>query len=118
METTKNRLKRMISLLNISQKEIAQRAHIRESSISNYVNGKSEPGQKTIKKIADTFKVNASWLMGYGDDNDMYALTPDIFQIIPEQLSSFDEMLIAAYHDAPTSIQETINTMLDLKKED
>lgn len=116
METTKNRIKKMTELLGITQKDIAQAAHIRESSISNYVNGISEPGQKTLKKIANTFNISASWLMGYGEDDSMYAKTPDILNI-PDKPTSFDEMLIAAYHDAPTSTQEIINTLLDLEGE-
>ena len=72
MENTKNRLKLMTSRLGITQKELAARAQIRESSISNYINDRSEPGQTTLKKIADAYGISVAWLMGYGDDNDMY----------------------------------------------
>ena len=118
METTKNRIKRLTSLLGVTQREIANAAHIRESSISNYVNGHCEPGQNTIKKIAKAFNVNPSWLMGYGEDTDLYARTADIFTMFDsDEVSDFDKALIAAYHDASVETQDIINTLLDLEKE-
>ena len=119
METTKNRIKRMTEILNITQKELAQKAHIRESSISNYVKGISEPGQKTIKKIAETFHISPSWLMGYGNDEDIRNMSVfDWFAEEDDKITSFDEMLIAAYHDSPKSTQNIINTLLDLENND
>lgn len=112
METTRHRLKRMAELLCITQKDIAKKANIREASISHYITGYSEPGQKTIKKIAEAFNVNPSWLMGYGSDDDFR----ESAALISDSISEFDKTLITAYHDAPKNIQDTINILLDLKE--
>ena len=114
MENTKNRLKQMTAALGITQKELAAKAQVRESSISNYINDRSEPGQKTLKKIADAFGISAAWLMGYGDDNDMY--NHDIFEVT-DDISDFDKELLRAYQEASESTKKTINILLDLDKE-
>lgn len=69
-----SRLKLLILNLGVSQKRFAQLAGIRESSISNYVTGVSKPNQATLNKIVTATKVDPSWLMGYGNDDDITIL--------------------------------------------
>ena len=67
----RTRIRLLILNLNITQKEFATLTGCRESSISNYVVGVSTPNQKTLNKIATATKVDPSWLMGYGSDDDI-----------------------------------------------
>ena len=67
----KNRLRQLISILEMTQKEFAKFTGIRESSISNYCVGVSEPNQKNLNKIIKATNVSPAWLMGYGSDDDI-----------------------------------------------
>ena len=67
----KDRLRQLISLLDMTQKEFSQFTGVREASISNYCVGVSEPNQKNLNKIITATKVNPAWLMGYGSDDDI-----------------------------------------------
>lgn len=42
---------------------------IREQTISNYFTAQRDPKVSMIIKIADTFNVSPSWLLGYGPDD-------------------------------------------------
>lgn len=65
---TKERLKILVNSLEITQKELAIRSGVREASISHYIQGLSEPNQKSISKIAEAVQISPAWLMGYGPD--------------------------------------------------
>lgn len=67
----KDRLRQLISLLDMTQKEFSQFTGVREASISNYCVGVSEPNQKNLNKIIKATNVNPAWLMGYGSDDDI-----------------------------------------------
>lgn len=67
----KERIKELMDKEQVSQKEICEKADISQSSLSLYASGKRNPKQNTIYKIADSFSVNPSWLIGY--DVPMYA---------------------------------------------
>lgn len=50
----------------LTAQELADKAQVSKSSISQYINGKNSPSNFTAKKIADCLKVkvNPAWLMG------------------------------------------------------
>lgn len=66
---SKERIKLLVKSLGWTQKELAQKSGVRESSISNYVKGISQPNQTSISKIAQATNVSPSWLMGYGEND-------------------------------------------------
>lgn len=68
------RLRLLISTLDMTQKEFAQYTGVREASISNYCVGISEPSQRNLNKIIKATKIDPSWLMGYGSDDDITIL--------------------------------------------
>lgn len=59
------RLKAMMSQREITAAELSRRSGIRASSISDYLNGKYEPKQDNIDKMAHALNVTPAWLMGY-----------------------------------------------------
>jgi len=65
---SKERIKILVKALGITQKELAIKSGVRESSISNYVKGISKPGQKSIDRLSEATGVSPSWLLGYGPD--------------------------------------------------
>lgn len=66
-ELTAKRLKEAMNNLHMSQQELADKSKIGKSSISHYVNGSNEPGNKSAYAMAKVLNVNPAWLMGLDD---------------------------------------------------
>jgi transcriptional regulator, XRE family len=62
-----NRLKTIMSERKITQSELSKRTGIRQSSISDWLNGRYEPKQDKIYLIAQALGVSPSWLLGYDE---------------------------------------------------
>lgn len=62
-----NRLKNIMSERKITQSELSKRSGIRQSSISDWLNGRYEPKQDKIYLIAQALGVSPSWLLGYDE---------------------------------------------------
>lgn len=62
-----NRLKSIMSERKITQSELSKRTGIRQSSISDWLNGRYEPKQDKIYLIAQALGVSPSWLLGYNE---------------------------------------------------
>jgi transcriptional regulator, XRE family len=62
-----NRLKNIMSERKITQSELSKRTGIRQSSISDWLNGRYEPKQDKIYLIAQALGVSPSWLLGYDE---------------------------------------------------
>ena len=78
ISNSKERLKEMMSALELKPVDICKRCGIQKSSLSNYINGTREPRQDQISLICDPFEIDPAWLMGY--DVPMYR---------PKQMSYF-----------------------------
>lgn len=63
-EKTALRIREAMNDLGMTQQELADKSHIGKSSISHYVNGSNEPGNKSAYQLAKALKVNPAWLMG------------------------------------------------------
>lgn len=97
-ELTALRLLEAMSDNSITQRELSERAKIKEASISQYVNGSHAPSNISAGKIADVLGVNPAWLMGfdvpkYPQDNriELSRLTHDNYL----RLKSYYEYLIS-----------------------
>ena len=64
-EITSKRLRDAMAIRGISQQQLADSSQIGKSSISHYVNGTNEPGNKSAYKMAKVLNVNPAWLMGF-----------------------------------------------------
>lgn len=71
---TAERLKELMRIRNLRQVDILKAAepycdafHVRlnKNDLSQYVNGKVEPGQEKLYVLAQALKVSPAWLMGY-----------------------------------------------------
>ena len=62
-----NRLKSIMSERKITQSELSKRTGIRQSSISDWLNGRYEPKQDKIYLLAQALGVSPSWLLGYDE---------------------------------------------------
>lgn len=65
MEEFRRRLIEAMGNMGMSQAELSARANISKPRISQYVNGKYEPKQDALLKLAKVLDVDVVWLMGY-----------------------------------------------------
>ena len=72
--TTSHRLNQIISVRHIRQIDIIESAKpfsekygvkLNKNDLSQYVNGKTEPGQEKLTILGLALNVNEAWLMGY-----------------------------------------------------
>lgn len=59
------RIKELLELLQITQSEFCNKTGIAKSALSNYLNGDRTPRLDQIDKIAETYNISPSWLLGY-----------------------------------------------------
>lgn len=59
-----NRIRFLRLKSGMKQEQLAQKILVSQSSLSGYENGKFEPDSKTLRKIADVFKVSVDYLLG------------------------------------------------------
>lgn len=64
------RLKEILEIKKINQKELSELSGIRASSISDWINNKYEAKQDKIYMLSKALDVSPSWLMGYEVDID------------------------------------------------
>lgn len=64
MKTFGSRLKELRIAKGITQKELAEYLHLRNTTISNWENDMGEPPYETLKKICKYFEVSADYLLG------------------------------------------------------
>ena len=106
------RIRKALSLRNMTQTELCARAKISNSSLSEYLSGKYEPRQDKVFILAQALNVDPVWLWGYDvpmektEDQAEKKISPDklqltegdkeileVFRLIPEeQRRAFLEM--------------------------
>lgn len=78
------RFKHILSLRDMKQIELADRAGIDKSFISHYVNGTHCPSNEKAQLLADILNVNPLWLMDLSDDmlSPATQFTPDQVKLL------------------------------------
>lgn len=124
-KTFLSRLKFAMEKENITQTELAKKTNIRQSSISDWLNGRYIPKVDKIEIISRALNVNPAYLMGWEDypnydlsfkfvqkkDEIIKDLNPEIKEIINNIKNSFN-----GYDISPTD-EEIIKIYLLLEEE-
>ena len=103
-----DRIRRLLAYYQLTQTAFCKRAKIQKSALSNYLSGIRVPRQDQIDSIAEAFSVSPAWLMGYD---------VPMFEESKNEITDFEAELLKAYRKSPDYIKESINKLLDLKKE-
>ena len=61
-----DKIKALMMEKGLTQIDISEILKIRQSQVSNWLNGKSLPGYKSIKTICECFKLSADYLLDIG----------------------------------------------------
>lgn len=59
-----NRIKELIEILGITQKDFAQKIGATEATVSRWTNRGTAPRINQVSRILDSFNVSADWLLG------------------------------------------------------
>ena len=102
--TCRERLAYLLNKTRLTQKELAEKAGIRESSLSNYMQGRSNPNMEIICKLSEALDVSTDWLLGYGKNEQGLE-------------KSWDATMLEAYHKLDPHTQEIIHDILGIYPE-
>ncbi len=64
-DSFKNRLNTAMNMRGMRQVDLAEKSGLPKAQISQYQNGKYEPMQEALYKLAKALSVNVAWLMGH-----------------------------------------------------
>ncbi|OQR56413.1 helix-turn-helix domain-containing protein [Bacillus sp. CDB3] len=65
------RLKSLIEKRGVTQQQLADAIGVSHVSVYNYVEGKKQPGTRTLQRIANYLKVTTDYLFGLSDSPDL-----------------------------------------------
>ncbi len=89
--TTKERLKEIMELRDISQADLAKMSGVNKGALSSYLSGRYKPKQTNIYKLAKALNVSEAWLMGHDVpmERKQIVTSPDLTN---ELLSHFNQL--------------------------
>ena len=87
--------------LNMTQTDLARESGVSARSISDYENGKSDPGLEHLQKISTALGVTVGWLIG--ENEHLGTTKPSAWQERPEGQEAED--ILAALDRAQEEIQ-------------
>lgn len=96
-----------------SQQEVADRAGLNKMTISQYENGKRKPSFEVIEALAEIFRVDMNYLLGYTDKIEKPAgdeTDPAANKFLAVTLAEID--LIEAYRHAGAETQAAVRAIL------
>lgn len=64
-------LKELLSLHNMTQKQLAEALDLSPSALGNYIQGTREPDYHTLMRIADFFHVTTDFLLNHCNENEI-----------------------------------------------
>lgn len=106
---TAHRLRIALDNMNMTQQELADLSGIGKSSISHYINGANEPGNKSAYAMAKVLRVSPAWLMGLEVPMELKS-DPDK-KTDPEKLQKA-LTLYDLYREADPNIRAAIDSLL------
>lgn len=85
-EPCATRIKKALSLRNMTQTELCARTKISKSSLSEYLSGKYVPRQDKVFILAKALDVDPVWLWGYDVPMETKSETPQQTKISPDKV--------------------------------
>lgn len=89
-----DRLRELLELNNLSQKQLGEKLNIAPSTIGNYVRNIREPDHATLVVFADYFKVSVDFLLGNNKSNKLCHEEQLLLTIYKELNTSYKKILL------------------------
>ena len=111
---------KQVDILNLSEpfcKEYG--VQLKKNDLSQYVNGKSSPGQFKLTILSRALNVSEAWLMGYdvpAQNSESSSTNTTVPNKEKLELTSHEKQLITAYRSHP-EMQPAVDTILGLAHE-
>ena len=100
-ETCATRIKKALSIRNMTQTELCAKAKISKSSLSEYLSGKYVPRQDKVFVLAQALNVDPVWLWGY----DVPMETQVEFSPSEPQLTEGEQLMLELFRKIPEDRQ-------------
>lgn len=108
VEPCATRIRKALSMRNMTQTELCAKAKISKSSLSEYLNGKHEPGQDKVFILAQALGVDPVWLWGY----DVPMEPKKESSPTEPQLSEGEKVLLDLFNRVPEDQQQLVLQMI------
>ena len=107
------RIKKALSIRNMTQTDLCTKANISKSTLSEYLKGLYEPKQDKVFILAQALNVDPVWLMGYdvpmekNEDQKARKSSPTDLQ-----LSEGEKVLLDLFNRVPKDQQQLVLQMI------
>lgn len=101
------KLKELRENLGLSQRALALKLHISQSTVGMWESGQREPNFKTIERLADFFNVSTDYLLGITDKRNPPSTGDDV---------GFDDFTYAMHNETKELTAEDKEMLLDMAK--
>ena len=108
-ESCAARLKKALSIRNMTQVELCQKTKIPKSALSEYLKGLYEPKQDRLIILSDALNVDPVWLMGFDIpmEKDDKKISPD-----EEGLTEGEKQVLELFRAIPEDQQPVVLAMI------
>ena len=110
IETCATRLRKALSIRNMTQSELCRRTKIATSAMSEYIKGLYDPKQDKIYMMAQELGVDPVWLMGFD-----VPMEPDNKKSSPNEEGSLTEgemQVLELFRAIPEDQQQVVLAMI------
>jgi transcriptional regulator with XRE-family HTH domain len=121
ISTTSTRLKQIMSERNLRQVDIIEKARpfcekygvkLAKNDLSQYVNGKVEPGQEKLTILGMALDVSEAWLMGYEVSMDRGEEENKKVALEEQLLTEDEKWLLQLYRQVPKERRQVVLAMI------
>ena len=106
---TARRLLYAMEISNTTQQDLSNKSGVSKSSISHYVNGSNEPGNKSAYAMANVLGVNPLWLMGID--------APMAPESLIKEMTETETNIVLAFRNASSDTQAAVCAVLGVKRD-
>lgn len=110
--TFSERLKKLLSIRNISRKEFSEKINATEATVSQYANGGKLPSGEALVKIADELDTSADYLLGRTNNR----LAPNDVLMANEIYQKLSRLSSSELHVVNMTINQFINTRIEVSR--
>ena len=108
-ESCAARLKKALSIRNMTQAELCQKTKIPKSALSEYLKGLYDPKQDRLLILSEALSVDPVWLMGFDVpmEQDNKKISPD-----EEGLTEGEQQVLELFRAIPEDQQPVVLAMI------
>lgn len=109
-ESCAARLKKALSIRNMTQADLCQKTKIPKSALSEYIKGLYEPKQDRLIILSEALDVDPVWLMGFEVpmENEDKKISPDE----PYGLTEGEKVVLDLFRQIPVDQQPMVLAMI------